>query len=658
MKIRKELWFGFTLMAIIVAAILVFTPWGNLTNGHLGLIMLALIVVAIMLGFPTAFTLMGMGVFFGWLAYRSVNPDLATRQILDLMVQRTYAVMANDVLIAVPLFVFMGYLVERAALIDRLFRSLHLSTAGVPGSLAVATIITCALFATATGIVGAVVTLMGLLAFPAMLKANYNVKVASGAVTAGGCLGILIPPSILLIVYGATAGVSVVQLYAGALFPGLMLAGLYVAYVILLAKLKPDLMPPLSAEERRVPLPDYARTLSQRGRNALTGLFTGAFAPDRSLRRRTAFGQLVVALLPALVVIGALVFTYRTTTAPAVEALAATYDAGGLVAAPEEESVGLIGAPDAQDEEPGEGAQLISPPATGEPAEAAVQSEEVQSAPASSARQAAPRWFWIAVAVCAVLLALLYWAWSWERFQVFKLLLTSFFPLALLILAVLGSIMFGFATPTEAAAVGAFGGFLLTVAYRFLEQKRAVRGRYGAALSRTTREVAVIVKESSFLTAKTTAMVCWLFVGSSIFSASFALLGGQDVIERWVLSLDLTPIQFMILAQFVIFILGWPLEWTEIIVIFMPIFIPLLAHFDVNPLFFGLLVALNLQTAFLSPPVAMAAFYLKGVAPPHVTLVEIFMGMLPYMGIQIIAMALLYIWPAIGLWLPSVLYAR
>jgi hypothetical protein len=188
-KLRKELWFGFVLMAIIVGTVIVFTPWGHITNGHLGLIMLALIVVAIMLGFPTAFTLMGMGVFFAWLAYRSVNPDLAVQQVLDLMVQRTYGVMSNDVLIAVPLFVFMGYLVERAALIDRLFKSLHLAMSDVPGSLAVATIVTCAVFATATGIVGAVVTLMGLLALPAMLKARYNVSVAAGAITAGGCLG-------------------------------------------------------------------------------------------------------------------------------------------------------------------------------------------------------------------------------------------------------------------------------------------------------------------------------------------------------------------------------------------------------------------------------------------------------------------------------------
>ena len=236
MKIRKELWFGFSLMAIILTTVLIFTPWAGFVDGHLsrddlgalGLLMLGLIVVAIMLGFPTAFTLMGMGVFFGWIAYRSVNPDLAVQQILDLMVQRAYSVMSNDVLIAIPLFVFMGYLVERANLIEQLFRSLHLSMARLPGALAVATIVTCAIFATATGIVGAVVTLMGLLALPAMLRAGYNIKLAAGAITAGGCLGILIPPSVLLIVYGATAGVSVVKLYAGAFFPGIMLAALYV----------------------------------------------------------------------------------------------------------------------------------------------------------------------------------------------------------------------------------------------------------------------------------------------------------------------------------------------------------------------------------------------------------------------------------------------
>jgi TRAP-type mannitol/chloroaromatic compound transport system permease large subunit len=261
-------------------------------------------------------------------------------------------------------------------------------------------------------------------------------------------------------------------------------------------------------------------------------------------------------------------------------------------------------------------------------------------------------------AVSIAVLGVLYFLWSWERFQVFKMLLSSFFPLAILILAVLGSIVFGFATPTEAAAVGAFGGFVLAVAYRFTEHWRAVpRGSpKSAAIGTGLKDLGVILRESSYLTAKTTAMVCWLFVGSAIFSAAFALLGGQELVEKWVLSLDLTPVQFMILAQCIIFILGWPLEWTEIIVIFMPIFIPLLAHFQIDPLFFGLLVALNLQTAFLSPPVAMSAFYLKGVAPAHVTLNQIFAGMIPFMGIQIVAIVLLYLFPGIGLWLPQVLY--
>jgi tripartite ATP-independent transporter DctM subunit len=252
MKIRKELWFGLILMALILLGIaIVLLRAETITSGHIGLLMLALVVVAIMLGFPTAFTLMGMGMIFTWVAY-----ERDTTKTLDLMVQSAFKVMSNDVLISIPLFVFMGYLVERANLIDKLFKSLHLALARVPGSLAVATLFTCAVFATATGIVGAVVTLMGLLALPQMLKAGYDVRLAAGAITAGGCLGILIPPSVMLIVYGATAGVSVVKLYAGAFFPGLMLAGLYVLYVIIIAKLKPGMAPPLTAEQRAVPLPD------------------------------------------------------------------------------------------------------------------------------------------------------------------------------------------------------------------------------------------------------------------------------------------------------------------------------------------------------------------------------------------------------------------
>ncbi|ACG74200.1 TRAP C4-dicarboxylate transport system permease DctM subunit [Anaeromyxobacter sp. K] len=637
---RKELWFGLGMMAVIVAI----TAWimpapAQMTGGHLGLLMLSLVVVAIMLGFPTAFTLMGMGVLFAWLAYRFDNPAIATQQTLDLMVQRTYAVMTNDVLISIPLFVFMGYLVERANLIERLFKSLHLAMAFVPGSLAVATLATCALFATATGIVGAVVTLMGLLAFPAMLRSGYDIKLSAGAITAGGCLGILIPPSVMLILYGATAGVSVVQLYAGAFFPGLLLAGLYIAYVVLIARLRPSLAPPATLAERTVTLPEPSRILAGGRRRLAVPALLGALArPRPGVGRRWAGRQLAAALLPAAALAAGIAVVHGVVTAERV------VDTGGLVE---------VGDGDAAAEEAYQGAELAPLEDDGAPAEAGAEPvptagggaevEEVREAgaeapvPAAPAdRKPAPAAFWIAVAAALAALAVHYGIFTLERLEILKMLLTSFFPLTTLILAVLGSIVFGWATPTEAAALGAAGAMVLTGAYRQFRWS--------------------VLKESVFLTAKTTAMVCWLFVGSSIFSAAFALLGGQGLIERWVLGLDLTPIQFMVLAQAIIFLLGWPLEWTEIIVIFMPIFIPLLGHFQIDPLFFGLLVALNLQTAFLSPPVAMAAFYLKGVAPRHVTLNQIFAGMMPFMAIQLLALVLLYVFPQIGLWLPRVLY--
>jgi tripartite ATP-independent transporter DctM subunit len=438
-----------------------------MTDPQLGVLMLGLFVIFILLGFPIAFTLMALGVFFGYHAMGNA--------VFSLVVQRTYSVMSNDVLISVPLFVFMGYIIERASILDRLFRSIQLAAGGLPGSLAVATLATCALFATATGIVGAVVTLMGLLAYPAMLRHGYDTKLSAGVVCAGGCLGILIPPSIMLILYGATAGVSVVQLYAGALLPGLMLTGLYILYVMVRAFLNPKLAPPLPKEERNVP-------------------------------------------------------------------------------------IGVI---------------LLN-------------------------------------------------------------LVTSFLPLAALVAAVLGAIMFGLATPHEAAAMGALGALILAAAYRSLSWRN--------------------LKESVFLTARTSAMVCWLFIGSFIFSAVFAYLGGQAVIENFVTGLDLNPITFMIVVQLIIFLLGWPLEWTEIIVIFVPIFLPLLDHFGIDPLFFGLMIALNIQTSFLSPPVAMAPFYLKGVAPKHVSINEIFAGVMPFLWIVLVAMALLYLFPGIGLWLPTMLY--
>ena len=670
MKIRKELWFGFILMALIISGTAVMLISADkVTNGHLGLMMLSLVVVAIMLGFPTAFTLMGMGMIFTWIAYEE-----NTEKTLTLMVQSAFKVMGNDVLISIPLFVFMGYLVERANLIEKLFKSLHLAMSRVPGSLAVATLFTCAVFATATGIVGAVVTLMGLLAFPQMLRGGYDVRVSAGAITAGGCLGILIPPSVMLIVYGATAGVSVVQLYAGAFFPGLMLAGLYVLYIVILAKLKPALMPPLSAAERFVPLPPLTQPISQHlGNTALPALLR-ALKGHRNVDVPLGHivKQLGVALLPALLFLAAAGMSWNANTRPLnaderadLARSTATLESGGglqTLGADDEEvrrSGGGLAEPPAADE-----GDLKEPPAEGEltepPAEADLKEPpgvddsasptEAGSASAGGMREPPPEteaatpagrtpatqgWY-IGTGVGALALLGFYALLSFQRLEIFKMLLSSFFPLLILIISVLGSIVMGLATPTEAAAVGALGGFLLAVAYRQFNL--------------------TVLKESVFLTAKTSAMVCWLFVGSAIFSAAFALLGGQELVENWVMSMNLSKTEFLVLSQVIIFILGWPLEWTEIIVIFMPIFIPLLDNFGVDPLFFGLLVALNLQTAFLSPPVAMAAFYLKGVSPPHVTLNQIFAGMLPFMGIQIIAIVLLYQFPAIGLWLPEVLY--
>ena len=582
---RKELYFGFAIMAAIVVGTLAFMPsFSEMTNGHLGLLMLSLVVVAIMMGFPTAFTLMGMGMIFAFMAYHNQGEGdaQALTRTLDLMVQRTFAVMTNDVLISIPLFVFMGYLVERANLIEKLFKSLHLSLARVPGALAVATLVTCAIFATATGIVGAVVTLMGLLALPSMLKAGYSVKLSAGAITAGGCLGILIPPSVMLIVYGATAGVSVVKLYAGAFFPGIMLAALYIGYVIIVAKIKPELAPPLPEEDRKVTLTQSTQKLATFGKLALPSVIA-------AIKGRAAAGistkellkQLAIIVGPLVFFVVAMSFIHRVATEPVEQAAVVTMESdGGMmsleeVSAPTESAGGVSLPPGA--EEPPQAMGVATPPGA---EEAPKQTAAASTAPTAqqdkepAERQPTPTWYWIMLGIGLLIGAIFYYFLTMARLEIFKMLLGSFFPLAALILMVLGTIVFGLATPTEAAAVGSLGGFLLAWAYKQLNMD--------------------VVRESVFLTAKTSAMVCWLFVGSSIFSAAFALLGGQELIEKWVLGLGLSKIEFLILSQVIIFLLGWPLEWTEVIVIFMPIFIPLLSHFQVDPLFFGLLVVLFL----------------------------------------------------------------
>lgn len=448
-----------------------------MTNPQLAMLMLGLFIFIILLGFPIAFTLMAMGVGFGFYAYFTPDQDFFDNRVFYLFTQNTFSVMNSDILVAVPLFLFMGYMIERSNILDRLFFSLQVAFRRVPGAMAIAALVTCALFATATGIVGAVVTLMGLLAFPAMLKANYDQKIAAGVICAGGTLGILIPPSIMLIVYGATAGVSVVKLYAAAMIPGFLLAGLYMGYVVTLAIMRPKLMPKLPRDQGNMP-----------------------------------FGEVLL------------------------------------------------------------------------------------------------------------------------------LLLKAFVPLAVLIMSVLGAILFGLATPSEAAAIGALGSVVLAALYRAMSWPK--------------------LREAVYLTARTTAMVCYLFVGSWTFSSIFSYLGGEGLVKDFVLGMDLTPLTFLLMTQLIIFLLGWPLEWSEIIIIFVPIFLPLLPHFGVDPIFFGILVALNLQTSFLTPPMAMSAYYLKGIAPSHVLLSTIFKGCLPFVSMVFVAMASIHFFPSLVSWLPDLLYSR
>jgi TRAP-type mannitol/chloroaromatic compound transport system permease large subunit len=577
-----------------------------MSDPALGLLMLCLIVVVIMMGFATAFTLMGLGIFFGFIAFYVPGQPWADNKVFALMVQRTYGAMTNDVLISIPLFVLMGYVMERGALVDKMFYSIQLAFRRVPAALAVATLVVCTFWGIASGLVGAVVVLMGVIAMNPMLRAGYDVKLAAGVITAGGTLGILIPPSVMIIVYAAVAGQSVVKLYAAAMFPGFFLALLYLVYVIGWAMLNPRIAPKLPEEETRVPVPGWVERLQAAySCNVLVGLVKALFAPARAsgldadgrpLGYRGILYNFGIALVPFVlaVVVFAGTWWYVVIHKKSIEA-------------PEVAGLQPLGG-------------------------AAVQAQAADETTSTAF------YIWFAALAALTLAAVVryYWRMDAARFTVLKLLSASVMPLGILTAVVLAVILFGITTATESAAVGAAGAFLLAFQARTLDWKRT--------------------KEAVFLTAKTTAMVCWLFVGSALFSAVFAILGGQGLVERWALSLNLTPLQFMILSQAIIFILGWPLEWTEIIIIFVPIFLPLLKHYDIDPILWGCLVFVNLQAAFLSPPVAMSAYYLKGVSPPHVTLNQIFGGMMPYMLIVVVCMVIMYLWPGMTLWLPNYLY--
>ena len=450
----------------------------GLTNPEVALFMMGIFLFLVLLGFPIAFTLLAMGVAFGYYAY--YNPEtmntIFDNRVFDLVVQNTYSVMDNHVLTAVPLFLFMGYIVERAGIVAKLFFAIRLASYKLPASMAVAALITCTLFSTATGIIGAVVTLMGLLAWPAMVKHGYDKKFASGVICAGGCLGILIPPSIMLIVYAVIAQLSPLRLFAAAMLPGLLLASLYIIYAIVLAILKPEVAPKPKAEE----------------------------IPETSV--------------------------------------------------------------------------------------------------------------------------------------IIREVLVSFLPLFTLILLVLGTILAGIATPAEAAAIGAFGALVMAFFYKTLKWES--------------------FRESVFLTAKTSAMIMWLFIGSWTFASIFSYLGGHEIFEHFFKSIDIEPWQFLVITQIIIFLLGWPLEWTEILIIFVPIFLPLLKTFGIDPYFFAMLIALNLQTSFLTPPMAMSAYYLKGVQKKNVELMDIFKGIMPFLAIVIFAMIILYNFPGLATWLPEKLFGN
>jgi tripartite ATP-independent transporter DctM subunit len=433
---------------------------------YLGLILLAALLTGIFVGFPIAFTLIILSIVFGYIGFGDT--------VFYLMVFQTIGLMKEETLAAVPLFIFMGHVLEQAGLMERLFGAFRLILAPVRGSLYLAVLLTATLFATATGIIGASVTVMGLMAAPAMLKARYDPKLSAGAIAAGGTLGILIPPSVMLVVMAPIVGVSIVELFAAAIVPGLMLAGLYIGYALIRSFLNPALGPPLPMEERA-----------------------------------TSYGQIVREFFAGVV------------------------------------------------------------------------------------------------------------------------------PLAVIIFASLGSIIAGLATPTEAAAMGASGAILLTLFYGRLNY--------------------TVMRDAARRTLQTSSLVLFLAVASNIYGAVFTRLGTSTMIANTLVELPVPPLVMLALLMVIIFLLGWPLEWPAIIFIFLPIFVPVVQALKFDLVWFSALVAVNLQTAFLSPPVAMAAYYLKAVAPQW-ELRNIYRGMFDFMVLQVIGLLLLFFFPQIALWLPNLLF--
>ena len=510
------------------------TGLGDVAPEYIGLIMIAVMLFSIFVGFPISFTLIFLGFVFGaW--------GFGGNLVFYLQTLQFNSVMLDEQLVAVPLFVFMGIMMEQAGLMERLFTSVQLMLSRTRGALYIAVLFVSTIFAAATGIVGASVTILGIMAARTMNRSGYDVRVAAGTITAGGTLGILIPPSIMLVVMGPVLEVPVTDLFAAAIIPGVLLALLYMAYAMIRCWLNPNLGPILPPEEQPKTSPYY--------------------------------------FLEVVLVMSALVFLLYLAGKGLSGKLSSLFPLAGIVLPLAWFALMLI---------------IFK-----------------------WTRAAKPKGF--------------YFSDLWYEFFM------GLVPPSALVAFALGSILLGWATPAEAAACGAFGAILLTLSYGKLSV-----GRFYDALIKTL-EISVLIM--------------FLVAASNFFGSVFSRLGTPTMLTDLLLSMELSVTLSLILIMAVIFLLGWPLEWVPIVLIIVPILIPVLTKMDVNLTWFGILVAINLQTAWLSPPVALSAYFLKGVVPEW-DLKDIYLGMMQFMVIQLIGLILVFKFPQIALWLPQYIYGN
>jgi TRAP-type mannitol/chloroaromatic compound transport system permease large subunit len=502
----------------------------------LGLIMLVGMVAVIFIGFPISFTLLFLALIFGGLG-------LGWEQTFNLAYLQIWGTMKDEIFPAVPLFIFMGYMTEQAGLMERLFGAMRSLLAPVRGSLYLAVILTATIFAMATGIVGAAVTVLGIMAAPMMIRSGYDARLSSGAIAAGGTLGILIPPSVMLVVMGPVMGVPVNLLYSAAFGPGFLLAGCYIAYTLVRSFINPKLGPAMTMDERK---DAYALMTTEKVGAPVVGL--------------------ALLCLVAMTYLAA-EFLLSRAGAPPLRLAVGPLSVSGLAAVP------------------------------------------------------------------AVLMAVPYF-----RNAYFRAVVLGIAPLSALIGFTLGTIVGGLATPTEAASCGAFGAALLALVYGRLDLKSATNAAIGTMV--------------------TSAMVLFLAVASNVFGAVFTKLGSANLITNYLLAVPLSDWGKLALIMAIFFVLGWPFEWPVIILVFLPIVLPVVEKLQLGLgkldllIWFGALTAVNMQTAYLSPPVAMSAYYLRNVVPQW-SLGTIYKGMADYMVIQVFVLIVLLVYPQIALWLPN-----